>query len=54
MRIPSIVNKGNVLRQRGNNIYVSSSVEIEKDTPFEVYFEVNSPRVGSWLIYSNR
>ena len=50
---PSILNKGNVIRQRGNNIYVSSSVEIKKDTPFEVYFEVNSPRVGSWLIYKN-
>ena len=50
---PSIVNKDNVLRQRGNNIYVSSSVEIKKDTQFEVYFEVNSPRVGSWLIYRN-
>lgn len=53
-RIPSIVNNGNVLRQRGNNIYVASSVELKKDTPFEVFFEVNKPRIGSWLIFSNK
>ena len=51
---PTIINKSNVLRQRGNNIYMSSSVEIKKDSPFEVYFEVSSPRTGSWLIYRNR
>ena len=51
--VPTIVNKNNVIRQRGNNIYLSSLVEIRKDVPFEVYFEVNSPRYGSWLIYKN-
>jgi hypothetical protein len=52
--VPSIINRDNVLRQRGQNIFVSSSVEINKDVPFEVYFEVNTPRFGSWLIYKNR
>jgi hypothetical protein len=51
--VPDIVNKNMVLRQKDNNIYVSSSVEISKGTHFEVYFEVNNPRVGSWLIYKN-
>ena len=51
--VPTIVNKNNVIRQRGNNIYLSSLVEIRKDVPFEVYFEVNSPKYGSWLIYKN-
>ncbi|WP_031536016.1 MULTISPECIES: DarT ssDNA thymidine ADP-ribosyltransferase family protein [unclassified Bacteroides] len=51
---PTIVNKENVIRQRGNNIYVSSSVEIKKDCSFEVYFEVSSPRTGSWLVYRNK
>lgn len=50
---PTIVNKNNVTRQRGNSIYVSSMVEIKKDVPFEVFFEVNNPSVGSWLIYKN-
>lgn len=54
IQTPTIVNKGNVIRQRGNNIYMSSSVEIKKDTPFEVFFEVNSPRIGSWLVYRNK
>jgi hypothetical protein len=51
--VPDIVNKNMVLRQKDNNIYVSFSVEISKGTHFEVYFEVNNPRVGSWLIYKN-
>lgn len=51
--VPGIVNKNMVLRQKENNIYVSSSVEISKDTHFEVYFEVNDPRSESWLIYKN-
>lgn len=51
---PSIVNKCDVIRQRGKNIYVASSIEIKKDAPFEVYFEVNSPRIGSWLVYKNK
>ena len=50
---PQIINKQNVIRQRGNNIFVSSSVEINKNTPFEVYFEVSDPRSGSWLVYKN-
>jgi hypothetical protein len=50
---PSIINKQNVLRQRGNDIYLSSVVEVKKDTPFSVYFEVNSPRSGSWLVFKN-
>lgn len=52
--VPTIVNKNHVIRQRGNNIYMSSMVEIKKDVPFDVYFEVNSPRAGSWLIYKHK
>ena len=51
---PSIINKQNVLRQRGNDIYLSSVVEVKKDTPFNIYFEVSSPKSGSWLIYKHR
>ena len=51
---PDIVNANNVIRQRGNNIYVSDSVEIKKDVPYEIYFEVSSPKAGSWLVYKNR
>lgn len=51
---PTVVNKNDVIRQRGNNIYLSSMVEIQKDKPFEVYFEVDTPQKGSWLIYKNR
>ena len=51
---PTIVNKNDVIRQRGNDIYLSSMVEIQKDKPFEVYFEVDTPQKGSWLIYNNR
>lgn len=50
---PEIINKNKVLRQRNNNIYLTSSAEISKDSSFEVYFEVNTPRQGSWLIYKN-
>lgn len=50
---PVIVNKENVIRQRGNNIFVASSIEVEKDKPFEIYFEVNTPKYNSWLIYRN-
>ena len=49
-----ILNKNMVKRQRGNNIYMASCVELSKDTSFEVYFEVNTPRIGSWLIYKNK
>ena len=51
---PVILNKNMVKRQRGNNIYMASCVELSKDTSFEVYFEVNTPRIGSWLIYKNK
>lgn len=50
---PNIVNKEKVIRQKGHDIYVSERVILKKDVPFEVYFEVKSPRVGSWLIYKN-
>ena len=53
-KIPSINNKNDVIRQRDNNIYVSDSLDIKKDTAFEVYFEVKEPRIGSWLIYKNK
>ena len=52
--VPEILNKNQILRQKDDNIYVSSSVEIKKDTPFEIYFEVKDPRVDSWLVYKNR
>ncbi len=52
--VPTIINKNSVLRQRGNNIYASHSIEIKKDAPFEIYFEVSSPKTGSWLIYKNK
>lgn len=51
---PTIINKKDVLRQRGNDIFLSSIVEVKKDTPFNIYFEVSSPRNGSWLIYRNQ
>lgn len=51
---PEIINQHNVLRQKGNNIYLSQSAEISKDSPFEVYFEVSSPRHGCWLVYQNK
>ena len=52
--VPTIVNKNHVIRQRGKNIYMSSMVEIKKDVPFEVFFEVQIPKAGSWLIYKHR
>lgn len=51
---PVVVNTKNVIRHRGNNIYVNNSIEIKKDVPYEIYFEVSSPKAGSWLIYKNR
>jgi hypothetical protein len=51
--IPTIINKTDVKSQKQHSIFVSSRVEIRKDVPFEVYFEVESPRKGSWLIYKN-
>lgn len=29
-------------------------LEIKKDKPFTIYFEVSEPRKGSWLIYTNK
>lgn len=52
-KTPDILNKNMVIRQRDNNIYLSSRVEIKKNTSFEVYFEVSNPRKGNWLIYKN-
>ena len=52
-KTPNIVNKEKVIRHKGHDIYVSKRVILKKDVPFEVYFEVKSPRVGSWLIYKN-
>lgn len=51
---PTILNSEKILRQRNNNIYMTSSVKIKKDMPFEVYFEVNNPKNGSWLVYRNK
>ena len=51
--MPEIINKNNVLRQIGHNIYLKNTVEVQKDSDFDVYFEVHSPRKESWLIYSN-
>lgn len=50
---PTIINKDKIKGQKGNNIYMDSSVYLKKDAPFEVYFEVREPRYGSWLIYKN-
>ena len=51
--VPNVVNKEKVIRQKGNDIFVDKRVILKKDIPFEVYFEVKSPRPGSWLIYKN-
>lgn len=51
---PTILSTNNITRQRGNSIYVSSMVEIKKDVPFDVFFEVNNPNPASYLIYENR
>lgn len=52
--IPTILNKDMVLRQRNNDIYIENWVEINKDVPFDVYFETKVPKIESWLIYKNR
>lgn len=51
--VPTIINKNMVIRQRDNNIFIQDSVELNKDVPFEVYFETKDPRIESWLIYKN-
>ncbi len=50
-KVPNILNKDCILRQRNKDIFVSSEISIKKDCNFEVYFEVTTPRIGSWLIY---
>jgi len=50
---PGIINTGSILRQKGNSIYMSGSVQIKKDVPFKLFFEVSEPRKSSWLIYIN-
>lgn len=50
---PEVTNKGDVLREKGNNIYIIHSINIKKDKPFRIYFEVSNPRKNSWLIYTN-
>jgi len=50
---PNIINKENVLREREHSVYLKSYISVKKNTPFEIYFEVDSPKKGSWLIYRN-
>lgn len=50
---PEILNSSSILREKGNNIYMKHYLEIKKDKPFTIYFEVSEPRKGSWLIYTN-
>jgi hypothetical protein len=52
-KAPTILDKTNVCRQKGRNIYMKSRVEMAKDAPFEVFFEVNVPETASWLIFNN-
>lgn len=50
---PTIINRDKIKSQKGNDVYMDSSVYLKKDAPFEVYFEVREPRYSSWLIYKN-
>lgn len=50
---PEILNPSSILREKGNCIYMGRYLEIKKDKPFTIYFEVSEPRKGSWLIYTN-
>lgn len=52
-KTPNIVNKDNISRQKGRSIFLNEKVDIKKDVPFEIYFEVTIPRNESWLIYKN-
>lgn len=54
INIPEIVNNGEVIREKGNSIYMKEHICIKKNKSFSVYFEVNEPRRGSWLIYRNK
>lgn len=51
---PEVLNPSAILREKGNNIYMGHYLEIKKDKPFTIYFEVSEPRKGSWLIYTNK
>jgi hypothetical protein len=53
INIPEIVNNGEVIREKGNSIYMKEHICIKKNKSFSVYCEVNEPRSGSWLIYKN-
>lgn len=48
---PTILNAQQITQQKGKNIFMRNSVRIKKTVPFNIYFEVRSPRVESWLIY---
>ena len=50
---PTINNVMDVFKQKGKNIYLHNQIDIQKDVPFELFFEVDTPRIGSWLIYKN-
>lgn len=52
-KIPVIVNKDDISRQKGKSIFLNKKVDIKKDVPFEIYFEVTIPRSERWLIYKN-
>lgn len=52
-KIPVIVNKDDISRQKGKSIFLNEKVDIKKDVPFEIYFEVTIPRSERWLIYKN-
>ena len=52
--VPEILNPELILREKGNSIYMKRYVEIKKDRPFTIFFEVTTPRKGSWLIYTNK
>lgn len=48
---PTILNAKQITQQKGKNIFMRNTVKIKKNVPFNIYFEVRSPRVESWLIY---
>ncbi len=51
---PEILNPDFIIREKGNNIYMSRFLKIKKNKPFTIYFDVSEPRKGSWLIYTNK
>ena len=52
--VPDIINKTSILREKGREIYLGANLEIRKDKPFKIYFEVYKPCKRSWLIYLNK